>query len=51
MRKSQDNVRFPQSIQLFRFCFRILEIRKPEEKIHDQDLGAILEFNPSEKYS
>lgn len=48
MRKLQENVRFPQSIQLFRFCFRILEIRKPNEKIHDQDLGSILEFNPSD---
>ncbi len=48
MRKLQDNVRFPQSIQLFRFCFRILEIRKPDEKIHDQDLGTILDFNPSD---
>ncbi|MES2615144.1 MAG: hypothetical protein V4591_07005 [Bdellovibrionota bacterium] len=48
MRKLQDNVRFPQSIQLFRFCFRILEIRKPDEKIHDQDLGSILDFNPSD---
>jgi hypothetical protein len=48
MRKLQENIRFPQSIQLFRFCFRILEIRKPEEKIHDQDLGQILDFNPSD---
>lgn len=48
MRKIQDVVRFPQSVQLFRFCFRILEIRKPEDKIHDQDLGEILGFNPSD---
>ncbi len=48
MRKPQDTIRFPQSIQLFRFCFRILEIRKPNVKIHDQDLGAILDFNPSD---
>lgn len=48
MRKLQESVRFPQSIQLFRFCFRILEIRKPNDKIHDQDLGSILDFNPSD---
>jgi len=48
MRKVQDVVRFPQSVQLFRFCFRILEIRRPDNKIHDQDLGEILDFNPSD---
>ena len=48
MRKLQEDVRFPQAIQLFRFCFRILEIRKPNEKMHDQDLGSILDFNPSD---
>lgn len=48
MRKVQESIRFPQSVQLFRFCFRILEIRRPNNKIHDQDLGEILSFNPSD---
>lgn len=48
MRKLHESIRFPQSIDLFRFCFRILEIRKPNEKIHDQNLGSILGFNPSD---
>ena len=48
MRKLYETVRFPQSVELFRFCLRILELRTPEKKIHDQDLGQILNFNPSD---
>jgi hypothetical protein len=48
MRKLQEAVVFPQSVQLFRFCFRVLELRQPNEKVHDQDLGSILNYNPSD---
>ncbi|MGY3802749.1 hypothetical protein ACWNT8_01590 [Pigmentibacter ruber] len=48
MRKLQEAVRFPQSVQLFRFCFRVLELRQPNDKVHDQDLGSILNYNPSD---
>ncbi|MBX9839356.1 MAG: hypothetical protein K2X69_13705 [Silvanigrellaceae bacterium] len=48
MRKLQEVVRFPQSVQLFRFCFRVLELRQPNDKVHDQDLGSILNYNPSD---
>lgn len=47
MRKS-DSQRFPASAQLFKFCMRILETRKPEERVHDQEVGNILQFNPSD---
>jgi len=48
MRKSQELIRFPQSVQLFKFCLRVLEARKPNDRIHDQDLGSLLEYNPSD---
>ncbi len=39
--------RFPNSIQLFKFCQKILSEKKGS-KVHDQDVGAILQFNPSD---
>ena len=48
MAKSQDLIRFPHSVALFKFCFKILELRRPSHKIHDQDLGQIMDFNPSD---
>lgn len=48
MRKSSDIQRFPQSALLFRFCFRVLETRKRDSKIHDQEVGNILQYNPSD---
>ena len=39
--------KFPHSAQLFKFCQKILsELKK--SKIHDQEVGNILDFNPSD---
>jgi hypothetical protein len=48
MRKASEAQRFPQSAVLFRFCLRVLEERKPDGKVHDQDVGNILDYNPSD---
>ena len=48
MRKSQEAQRFPHSALLFRFCLRVLEMRQPATKIHDQEVGNILNYNPSD---
>jgi len=48
MRKASESQRFPQSAVLFKFCLRVLEARKPEGKVHDQDVGNILDYNPSD---
>ena len=48
MRKASDQQRFPQSAVLFKFCLKVLEARKPGTKVHDQDVGNILEYNPSD---
>jgi hypothetical protein len=48
MRKASDNQRFPQSAVLFKFCLQVLESRRTETKVHDQDVGNILDYNPSD---
>ncbi|MBM3382437.1 MAG: hypothetical protein FJY29_08360 [Betaproteobacteria bacterium] len=48
MRKASESQRFPQSAVLFKFCLRVLEVRKPDAKVHDQDVGNILDYNPSD---
>jgi transcriptional regulator with XRE-family HTH domain len=48
MRKNTDTQRFPQSALLFRFCLRVLEIRRKGTKVHDQEVGNILQYNPSD---
>lgn len=40
-------VKFPNSVQLFKFCQKVLVDQKGE-KVHDQEVGAILNFNPSD---
>ena len=45
--KPLSSVKFPHSVQLFKFCQKVLSERK-NGKIHDQEVGAILEFNPSD---
>lgn len=45
--KPLNSVKFPHSVQLFKFCQKVLVERK-QGKIHDQEVGAILEFNPSD---
>lgn len=45
--KRSGAVKFPQSVQLFKFCQKVMSHQRGN-KIHDQDVGAILEFNPSD---
>lgn len=45
--KPLSSVKFPHSVQLFKFCQKVLSERK-NGKIHDQEVGAILDFNPSD---
>lgn len=45
--KRSGNVKFPNSVQLFKFCQKVLMQRKGG-KIRDQEVGAILGFNPSD---
>jgi hypothetical protein len=46
MRRS-GAVKFPNSVQLFKFCHKVL-LTKRGTKVHDQEVGAILDFNPSD---
>ena len=39
--------KFPQSVQLFKFCQKIMMHRKGI-KVRDQEIGSILNFNPSD---
>lgn len=48
MRKASEQQRFPQSAVLFKFCLKVLEARKLGTKVHDQDVGNILDYNPSD---
>lgn len=48
MRKSNEALRFRNSALLFRFCLRVLETRKKGVKVHDQEVGNILQYNPSD---
>ncbi len=44
-----ENNRFPHSAELFKFCKEVLNIRKSAtEKITDQDVGALLGFDPAD---
>lgn len=45
--KRSGNVKFPNSVQLFKFCQKVLTHQKGG-KIRDQEVGAILNFNPSD---
>jgi hypothetical protein len=39
--------KFPNSVQLFKFCQKVLADHKGA-KVHDQEVGCILKFNPSD---
>ena len=39
--------KFPNSVQLFKFCHKVLMDQKGG-KVHDQEVGGILNFNPSD---
>jgi hypothetical protein len=45
--KRSGAVKFPNSVQLFKFCQKVLSHQRGE-KIRDQEVGEILEFNPSD---
>lgn len=45
--KRSGAFKFPNSVQLFRFCQKVL-MQQRGTKIHDQEVGAILNFNPSD---
>lgn len=45
--KRSGNVKFPNSVQLFKFCQKVM-IHQKGGKIRDQEVGAILNFNPSD---
>jgi hypothetical protein len=45
--KRSGAVKFPNSVQLFKFCQKVLMTQRGG-KVHDQEVGAILSFNPSD---
>lgn len=45
--KRSGAAKFPNSVQLFKFCQKVLMTQKGS-KIHDQEVGSILNFNPSD---
>ena len=46
--KRSETVKFPNSIQLFKFCQKVLTHRAGDKKVNDQEIGNILDFNPSD---
>ncbi len=42
-----NHVKFPHSIQLFKFCQKVLALNTGS-KINDQEVGGILDYNPSD---
>ena len=46
--KRTGDCKYPNSVQLFDFCQKIFLHQKATKKIHDQEIGAILNFNPSD---
>lgn len=45
--KRSGNVKFPNSVQLFKFCQKVM-MHQRKGKVRDQEVGAILNFNPSD---
>ncbi|NRA64578.1 MAG: ImmA/IrrE family metallo-endopeptidase [Pseudobacteriovorax sp.] len=45
--KRSGAAKFPHSVQLFKFCQKVM-IHQKGEKVRDQEVGAILNFNPSD---
>ena len=46
--KNDENARFPESAELFRFCFYLFQKRFPQQKNNDQELGRSIELAPSD---
>lgn len=47
MKRYGSTVKFPNSVQLFKFCQKVLMHQKGG-KVRDQEVGSILDFNPSD---
>ncbi len=47
MKKTQE-VRYPNSVNLFQFCRKILDHRYGGARVIDQDVGSILGFDPAD---
>jgi hypothetical protein len=45
--KRTESAKFPNSIQLFKFCHKVMTQLKGA-RVNDQDIGGILEYNPSD---
>lgn len=45
--KRSGAVKFPDSVQLFKFCQKV-RMSQRGGKVHDQEVGSILDFNPSD---
>ncbi|MBP6217749.1 MAG: hypothetical protein KA436_04100 [Oligoflexales bacterium] len=45
--KRSSVIKFPSSLQLFKFCQKVLSSQRGE-KVHDQEIGSFLNFNPSD---
>ena len=45
--KRAASAKFPNSIQLFKFCLKVMGQQR-SSKINDQEVGHILDFNPSD---
>lgn len=46
--KRSGAVKFPNSVQLFKFCQKVMVQQRTGGKVNDQEIGNILEFNPSD---
>ena len=46
--KRSETVKFPNSIQLFKFCQKVMMHQRGNKKVNDQEIGNILDFNPSD---
>ena len=45
--KRSGSVKFANSVQLFKFCQKVL-MHQRDERVRDQEIGNILKFNPSD---
>jgi len=46
--KRSESAKFPNSVQLFKFCQKVLMHQRGSKRVNDQEIGGILEFNPSD---
>lgn len=46
--KRSESTKFPSSVQLFKFCQKVLMHQRGNKRVNDQEIGGILEFNPSD---